>query len=116
MGIDSYPAKFFNSDHVNCRFLLGIYPNMTLDYNDSIVISSMSLGYFFNKEEEEKYFNDVVEELKKAKYLYIATNRKLISMLSKYFEAEHLDEPIFDESMIDVSHNLYLMKRKGSNV
>lgn len=89
---------------------------MTLDYNDSIVISSMSLGYFFNKEEEEKYFNDVVEELKKAKYLYIATNRKLISMLSKYFEAEHLDEPIFDESMIDVSHNLYLMKRKGSNV
>lgn len=112
IGIDYVHYNFFNSDNKKCEFLVGRYPLKALNYDNSIVISSMSLGYFFNHENEETYLFNVVEELRKVRYLYIATNRKLIKMLSRYFDIEHLDPPVKSELNIDVSNNLYFMQRK----
>lgn len=122
IGIDYVKLKFFNANEKNCKYIVGSFPDVELDYKDSVVISSMSLGYFYDKDKEEEYYKNIVEELQKVKYLYIATNRKLINLLSNYFIIEHLDEPIknekfddlyfFNNDIQDVSNNLYFMERK----
>lgn len=115
IGIDSYHTNFFNKEDKNCKYINGIYPNIEINYDDSIVISSMSLGYFYDGS-EEVYLDNLVQELKKIKHLYIATNRKLLKLLSKYFDMEFIkclgDREFEDKNMKDVSSNLYYCKNK----
>lgn len=110
IGIDVLKENFFNSEHGNCKYITGIYPNIDLNYENSIVISSMSLGYFKYGKNEDEYYIELLQELKKIKYLYIATNRKLLKLLGKYFDMEYIKSPgdkeFEEEKMKDVSSNL----------
>ena len=68
IGIDSCHNNFFNKEYENCKYITGIYPNIEINYDDSIVISSMSLGYFYDGR-EEVYLDNLVQELKKVNTL-----------------------------------------------
>lgn len=108
-GIESEKTNFFNIDDPKCKFLNATFPFVKINWEDNIIISCMSLGYFNNRfsMEEEQAYKWIVEKLKRAKYLYIASDKKLISMLSKYFNVEHLDK----EPATDIFNNLYFMWR-----
>lgn len=53
------------------------------EFNNSIVISNMSLGYFNTAEITDEV---ICESLKGCKYLYIATRPELIEMLKPHFD------------------------------
>lgn len=108
-GIESTSLKFFNSDSPRCTYKKDTFPFLKINWEDNIIISCMSLGYFnsYVSTEEEQAYKWMAEKLKRAKYLYIASDKKLISMLSKYFNVEHLDK----KPATDIFNNLYFMWR-----
>lgn len=111
-GIEAVETNFFNNKE--CKFINGTFPYVTnLDYKNAIIISSMSLGYFKLVDDIEESNKIIVNELKKAKYLYIATNTRLLRRLAKYFNITHLDtgEVLKNEKQKEVTNNLYFLER-----
>lgn len=108
-GIEYGKQRFFNIDDSRCKFKNETFPFVKIAWEDNIIISCMSLGYFnsYISNDENLAYQLIVEKLKKAKFLYIASNEKLINMLSKYFNVEHLDK----KPPTEVSNNLYFMWR-----
>jgi hypothetical protein len=85
IGIDAWPdMKFFNQDKENIEYYHFRLPEeFNLDISESIVISSMSLGYF-EKNMEEKKKNAKI--LSRAKHLYVATNEEFMELLKPNFK------------------------------
>jgi hypothetical protein len=85
IGIDSWPdIRFFNEDRKGVKYHpIRLPEDFNLDISESIVISSMSLGYF-EKNKEEKQKNAGI--LSKAKHLYVASNEEFMKMLKPNFK------------------------------
>lgn len=117
-GIELYDMEFFNKNTDNCSFLIGAFPNQDINYEDSIIISSMSLGYFPQSDNEDEELELLAKELNKCKYLYIATSIKFRKVLSKYFEEEHIPKIEYNSHRKskplsqDIHDNLFYLKRK----
>lgn len=109
-GIECEKQRFFNSDDSRCKFKNATFPFVKIAWEDNIIISCMSLGYFnsYISNDENLAYQLIVEKLKKAKFLYIVSNEKLINMLSEHFYLEHLDK----KPPTEVSNNLYFMWNK----
>ncbi|WP_349398477.1 hypothetical protein, partial [Clostridium perfringens] len=76
-------------------------------YENAIVISNMSLGYFNDGFDVE----GAIRELKKADYIYIRTSREFLERLKPYFTVEHLPTDT-KELEGSVFNNRYFLKRK----
>lgn len=109
-GIDCFrPSYFMNSEKENINYLVGLFPNTDIDLTGKTVISSMSLGYFDNMidEDQEKARNQLVESLKSASTIYIASQKSFVDKLSPYFESMTL----LRETRGD--YDLYVLQNKA---
>lgn len=112
LGIDAYkPTHFMNSELPHVNYIVGVFPTETdVDLRGKTVISSMSLGYFDSmiEDDKEEARKKVVDNLKHAKTLYIASVKDLIEQLRPYFsEVEVLDEKEHGD------YDLYAMRKEG---
>ena len=110
IGIDRFkPSHFMNSEKSNIHYLVGLFPNTQIDLSEKTVISSMSLGYFDNMvdDDEEHARNRIVESLKTAETIYIATPESLVDKLSPYFNTVEL----MDKSRAGDFHLYFLSKK-----
>lgn len=96
LGVDCYkPSHFMNSEKENIDYVVGLFPNVDIDLTGKTVISSMSLGYFDNyvDKDEEKARSLIIDSLKIAETIYIASVKSFVGKLASHFKTiEVLDE------------------------
>ena len=101
-------TEFFNFEESICTYYNNPFP-MKLDYENAIVISNMSLGYFNDGFDME----GAIRELKKADYIYIRTSRDFLEKLRPFFIVEHLPKDTERKELeSNVHNNRYFLKRK----
>ncbi|MED3792377.1 hypothetical protein P4571_07970 [Niallia alba] len=109
IGIDRYrPSYFMNSEKDNINYIVGTFPNVDIDLKEKTVISSMSLGYFnsYVNEDETQAINSLINALKEAATIYIATTKSFVDELSSHFKTKEL----LSESNAGDFH-LYLLQK-----
>jgi hypothetical protein len=90
LGIDCYkPTHFMNSEKDNVNYVVGLFPKVGIDLTEKTVISSMSLGYFDNyvDKNEEVGMNLIIDALKSADTIYIASKENFVNKLSTHFKS-----------------------------
>jgi len=97
IGIDRYkPSYFMNSEKDNISYIVGTFPNVDIDLKGKTVISSMSLGYFNNyvNKDETQAVRDVIDALKEAHTIYIATKESFVNQLATHFKTLEVLEKV----------------------
>lgn len=113
VGIDTCDLRFFNDGDPKCKYIVGEFPFLDVSFEDSIVISSMSLGYFGIENN-----NEIAKKLREAEYLYIATSKEMMRLIENGFDKEYIEDDAYVknnpncEKKDNVSNNLYFMESK----
>ena len=104
VGIDFCHINWFKTDDIAHKFIQGRFPQDTnIDLHDKTVISCMSIGYFSNEEQE----NLEINELSKAKYLFISSTDKVVNKLKPFFDESIL---LMHQDVAGNNYNLWFMK------
>lgn len=89
IGIDVHQADFFNQGEKNVSYVAGKFPDCHIDLKNKVVISSMSLGFFY-----EDDFKDIAKALSKAKKVFFLGETELANEIGLHFNKKHSFEPV----------------------
>ena len=82
IGIDCIKYKWFRDKG---NYINGFFQDIDLNFDDSIVISNMSLGYF-NSWGNGISNEEIAEKLSVCRWLYIGTTPELLTLLKPHFK------------------------------
>lgn len=82
IGIDCIKHKWFRDKG---NYINGFFQDIDLNFDDSIVISNMSLGYF-NSWGNGISNEEIAEKLSVCRWLYIGTTPELLTLLKPHFK------------------------------
>lgn len=102
IGIEYYKYNFFNNDVFD--YFVGDFIDINIDLKNKIIISSMSLGYFYYNEsnKKEKIILEI-DKLKTSKMLFIKSNNEYTNLVSKSFNRKEI-------LATKMQNNLYLFQ------
>lgn len=89
VGVERFHDVMFNEDHPNVSFIKETFPSPLVDVSNKVVISNMSISFFYGFISQEKTTDEIdeiiLESLTQAKILYFKGTPHFTDKLKKHY-------------------------------